>query len=163
MKLPISILFTTLAIAHTSTGLAAQDSSPIVKCELKEDGWAVKVSIDSLGRAETKIRAPKSATESSCEMSIEDVSHQPAARMPYARFDLKLGTCKPELGKIEDQILKAEVLIIQLINPKKPTARLQWHTGKDLGECKTATYKDLDVKLGAERFKSGQWGKSKVK
>ena len=157
LLLTASMFFILNASANSAPKMSKEiksNNSPLFACKTAGTDWKAEISLDSASEGLLKLNHGKAATWTKCSLKLVSFLHGPQDIIPGARIEFQRETCVPALGLRDGEILKNQILMIDLTSDSRAKGRLQYLTSAQPESCKLGDMKGTDLRLAELKWQN---------
>ncbi len=136
------------------------ENSQILKCRVDNQEWKAVFLLDTIGAGFLKLKKTGEDLNYTCGLKLEYISDGQRNVVPEITVEFTRGSCDPELGAFDQEILKSLTLFVNLNNKEKPVGRVQWLKRKQPENCIVEKISMFDIQMNAKKWAEGKWGRS---
>lgn len=134
-------------------------NTQILKCRVQNNDWSATFVLDAIGAGFLTFSKAPSTQTYTCALKLEFIKDGQKDVVPHFSTDFSRLACDPELGDLEQEILKDLTLKVRLMDPKKPEGHVQWLRRKQPDTCIVEKLNVFDVSMNAKKWSEGKWGR----
>lgn len=136
------------------------ENSQILKCRVENSEWRALFLLDAVGAGFLKFKRIGQERNYTCGLKLEYINDGQRNVVPEITVEFTRGSCDPELGTLDQEILKSLTLFVNLNNKEKPVGRVQWLKRRQPESCVVEKISMFDIQMNAKKWVEGKWGRS---